>query len=181
MKSIKLYAVLLLATLSVVSCQSNKPDNKIHEIRTEQNGWKPGLTVKDTPVAALDTLVQISPNWNQANYYASKRGDSTIHIILGSILLALFVVLFYSKTTAANWLPERLYGGHLGNTLLFVLLVSSVYYYIGNATSIKWNNDKWVKKEVYDKAMQNGSTQQIWDSLENNCLIVDGPYGCDKK
>ena len=38
---------------------------------------------------------------------------------------------------------------------------------------IKWNNDKWVKKEVYLKTIEEaGSTQPIWDSLETNNLII---------
>lgn len=180
MKSLKL-AILFVSVLVLVSCNSAKPDNTVHAIKTEQNGWKPGLTVQDKPVAVVDTFVQISPNWNQANYYASKRADYTFHVILGSILLALFLVVFYGKASSASWLPKRLDDGHLGNIVLFILLVGSIYFYFGNASSIKWNNDKWVKKEVYDKAMLEGSTQPIWDSLENNCLIVDGPYDCYKK
>lgn len=181
MKSIKLLIVSLLAVLLVASCGPNKPDNKVHEIKTEQSGWKPGPTVNDKPVIAIDTFVQISPSWNQASYYASKRGDYPLQLILGTVLLILFLAVIYGKAFSAPWLPKRLDDGHLGNVVLFLLLVSSLYFYFGNTSSIKWNNDKWVKKEVYDKAMEKGSTQPIWDSLENNCLIVDGPYGCYKK
>ena len=182
MKLFKLIAALLISATMLVSCGPNKPDNKVYGTRTEQNGFKPGPTVNDKPVAVVDTLVQISPTWGQANQYASERADFTIWQIIGFVLLAAFVVVIYGKATEASWFPNI--SPTALSLTLFVLLSASISSLKWQSSSIRWNNDKWVKKEVFDKAIQEkGSTQPIWDSLRNECRIVFGPYECyqDKK
>jgi hypothetical protein len=91
--------------------------------------------------------------------------------------------LFFGKTFSASWFPEYLDDKILVfNTMLFIFLVGSVSLFMTHPIGIKWNNDKWIEKSVFDKTIEtSGSTQPIWDSLQNNCLIIDGPYGCYTK
>lgn len=175
MRQTLLAVTLLLAIIFSGSC-TKVPDNIIHDQKTEQAGW----VVKEKgqkPELSYDTYYKISPTWGQAFSYVKERKDHTLVTIFGVIFLVGFATVFYGRTTDASWLPKFLDNSIGGGFALFVLLVSSVYFLSGDASSIKWNNDKWVKKEVYDKAMREaGSTQPIWDSLKTNHLIVDGPY-----
>jgi hypothetical protein len=175
MKQLSVIIVFIYA-MFMSSC-SNKPDNIIHTTKTEQGNWvveTPG----QNPVMKYDTYYQISPTWSQANYYASKRADHILYMVLGSLFLLIFIILFYGRSSDASWFPKNLYDNNiLFNALLFITLVSSISFFTSHQSAIKWNNDKWIKKEVYDKAIkETGSTQPIWDSLETNKLIVDGPY-----
>ena len=158
------------------SC-SLEPNDTIQQTKTEPAGWVVDKLVSDKPIQKFEDYYQIAPTWGQANYYASKRPDHTTYVVFGFIFLALFSLVFYGKATDAKWLPKSLDGALGGNIALFILLVSSITFFTVRQSGIKWNNDKWVKKEVYDKAVkESGSTQPIWDSLEVNKLIVDGPY-----
>ena len=158
------------------SC-SLEPNDTIQQTKTEFAGWVVDKTVSDKPIQKFEDYYQIAPTWGQANYYASKRPDHTTYVSFGFIFLALFSLVFYGKATDAKWLPKFLDNNILGNLVLFILLVTSIISFTVRQSGIKWNNDKWVKKEVYDKAVkESGSTQPIWDSLEVNKLIVDGPY-----
>jgi hypothetical protein len=180
MKLLKFISVLLISTTLFVSCGPNKPDNKVYGTKTEQTGFKPGPTVNDKPVAVVDTFVQISPTWGQANHYASERKDFAVWQIIGWVLLAAFAVAVYGKATEASWFPNV--NPTSFNLILFVLLAGSISSFKWQSSSIKWNNDKWVKKEVFDKAIQEtGTTQPIWDSLRSECRIVFGPYECFNK
>jgi hypothetical protein len=175
MKQLLLVTIFALSTLFISSC-SSKPNDVIHSTKTEQGQWVIEIPGQN-PVMKYDTYYQISPTWSQANYYASKRSDHGLYLSIGFVLLFGFIVVFYGKTANASWLPKSLDNPLGGNIVLFILLASSIAFLTVHQSGIKWNNDKWVKKEVYDKAIQEtGSTQPIWDSLEVNKLIVDGPY-----
>jgi len=173
--------LVLLSMLVLVSC-SSKPDNTIHNQNSEKGGWVFDSRVSK-PVQQDIEYVQIAPTWGQSFDYAGKRSDRVVMVGLAILCLTAFVALFYAKSSSASWLPRVLDEQvHLFNILLFLFLASSVALYMSQPSGIKWNNDKWVEKAVYDKTMQDaGSTQPIWDSLEVNCLIVDGPYGCYTK
>lgn len=180
MKLFKLIAALLISTFVLVSCGPNKPDNTQHDIKVTENGFKPGPTVKDAPVQVFDTTVLIKPTWGQANHFASKRGDYTTWVVIGAALLLLLAVVIYGKSTEASWFPN-ISAQALG-ALMFVLAAGSLASFNWQPSSIMWNNDKWVPKAQFDKAIQEtGTTQPIWDSLEQNCKIVYGPYDCFKK
>ena len=170
---------VLVILLTITSC-NNAPDNAIHSEKKEQGNW----VSKDgqKPEMTYDTYYEISPTWGQSMDYAEKRADRSLKVILSIICGIIFVGLFVGKASNASWFPEKLDANvMLFNALLFISLVGAVYFWFGDASGVKWNNDKWVKKEVYDEAMKTGSTKPIWDSLENNCLIVDGPYNCYTK
>jgi hypothetical protein len=166
---------LLFLSLSLLSC-SKKPNDIIHASKTEQAGW----VVKEKgqkPEMSYDTYYQISPTWGQSIHYAYKTKDQAIAVFISFILFIAFCALFVAKTSDAKWIPKVFENTTLFSAVLFILLVGSVYAWYNKPGNIRFNNDKWVKKEVYDKAIKEaGSTQPIWDSLETNHLIVDGPY-----
>jgi hypothetical protein len=151
----------------------NAPDDVIYNTKTEEAGWvveKKG----DKPTMSYDAYYQISPTWGQSVHYAKKSSGFGFVITLGVILLFAAGVLFYAKSTDASWLPESI--DNKAIYIIFVLVIAGFYAVYSKPGDVKWNNDKWVKKEVYDKAIKEaGSTQPIWDSLENNCLIIGGP------
>lgn len=168
--------MFILGMVFLPAC-NKAPDNVIHATKTEQGQWVVD-TPGQNPVMKYDVYYQISPTWSQANYYASKRADHVLYMVMGSLFLLVFIVLFYGKSSNASWFPEWLDNNTmLFNALLFVTIVSSISFFTSHQSGIKWNNDKWVKKEIYDQAIkESGSTQPIWDSLEANHLIIDGPY-----
>ena len=180
MKLFKLIAALLISTSVLTSCGPNKPDNIQHDIKVTENGFKPGPTVNDAPVQVFDTTVLIKPTWGQANHFASKRGDNTTWVIIGIVLLSLLAVVIYGAASNVSWFP-KVSPQALG-AFMFVLAAGALYSFKGQSSNIMWNNDKWVPKAQFDKAIQEtGTTQPIWDSLEQNCKIVFGPYDCFKK
>ena len=173
--------IVFLALIAMVSCTS-KPDNVIHDQKTEAGNWVllPGA---HDPIQEKLTYYQIEPTWSQSLAWANQRDDRALTVSLGLLLFIAFVGLLVGNYTYAKWFPEIFEKKPmLYNALLFLTLAGSAYFYFGDASGIKWNNEKWVRKEAYDKAIkENGSTAPIWDSLRNNCLIVDGPYDCYKK
>lgn len=179
MKKLKFLSIFLLLGL-LLGCGPNKPDNIAHNVRITENGFKPGLTPKDPVVRVFDTTVLIKPTWGQANQFASERGDFLIWQIIGVILLGGAIVLIYGRVKDASWLPkinEMAFGA-----LLFVLLAGSITAFKWQSSSIMWNNNKWVPKQQFDKAIKDsGSTKPIWDSLRKDCKIVFGPYECYEK
>lgn len=131
----------------------------------------------DKPVQQYEIYYQISPTWGQAIAWADQRADRVLTVTLAIICLTLFIGLIIGKVTYAKWFPQFLDEKVLiYNALLFITLSASAYFYFGDASGVKWNNDKWVKKEVYDEAMKSGSTRAIWDSLVQENRIIDGPY-----
>jgi hypothetical protein len=173
---------LAFLLVSVLFACNTKPDDTIHNQKSEPGGWAMDGS-SDKPVQQYEIYYQISPTWGQAVAWADQRADRILTVSLAIICLALFIGLIIGKATYASWFPRYLDEKVLiYNALLFITLSASAYFYIGDASGVKWNNDKWVSKEVYDKAIKEaGSTKPIWDSLQNNCLIVDGPYNCYKK
>lgn len=174
----KNYVLFFLSVVLFMSCK-NSPDNIIHDQRSEKGDWVYDSVAK-TNVQKDVTYYKIAPTWGQASAFANQRGDRAFTIILGIIFLTVFVGLFVGQATDASWLPKVFENVNIFMGALFLSIVFSVYFFFGDASSVKWNNDKWIQKEVYDEAMKSGSTQPIWDSLQNNCLIVDGPYNCYK-
>jgi hypothetical protein len=173
--------LVLFSVLVFASC-STAPDSKIHNQKLEKGGWVYDSNVSK-PVQEEIEYVQIAPTWSQAFYYAGKRTDRPVTVGLAIILFVIFVALFYAKSSEASWFPKYLNDKMIiFNALLFLFLAGSVSIYMSHPSGIKWNNDKWIEKSVFDKTIQeSGSTQPIWDSLENKCFIVDGPYGCYTK
>jgi hypothetical protein len=171
----KKLVLVLFILIGIVSC-SKEANDKIQESKVELGGFQYDPLVKK-PVQVEEAYYQIAPTWGQAFHYASKRGDHVVYIVLGSLFLAAFVALFYGKAADASWLPKFLNNEILFGAALFLLITSAVTFFTTHASEVKWQNDKWVKKEVYDKAIdQSGSTQPIWDSLEANHLIIGGPW-----
>lgn len=172
--------LFVIVSLLLVSC-SKGPDNKVYATKVEKGDWV--VTTPGTnPVQLDETYVQIAPTWGQSFQMAKSRADHNPYKVLGSLLLLCFVVVLIGKTTSANWLPSYLHNGVFGPIVLAVLFAFGVYALTNHAIGIKNNNYKWVKKELYDKSIKEvGSTQPIWDSLQSNCLIVDGPYNCLEK
>lgn len=177
----KKYILLMLLVLFVGAC-SVIPNNIIRDQKTEKGDW---VITPDSskPVQANVTYYKIEPTWGQSMAYADARADRLVKVILSLVCFIIFVGLFVGRYSDAKWFPEGLYVRDLlFNAILFLSLAASVYFYFGDAAGVRWNNDKWIEKSKYDKAIQEtGSTQPIWDSLRNNCLIVDGPYDCYTK
>lgn len=173
MRQLLLIITFILGTTFMSSC-SNQPDNEIHNIKQEEAGWtvaKPG----ENPVMKFEEYYQISPTWGQAQHYASKRPDHLLFVVIGLILLAAFAVLFYGKSSDAAWLPKSV--DKFSLPIMFVLLIGSLTFLTTHQAEVRWQNDKWIKKDVYHKAMtETGSTQPIWDSLEANHLIIGGSW-----
>jgi len=180
MKKILSLILCAFAAFTISSCgRSEKPNDTIYGTRVEHVGFKPNATNTGT-VEVVDTMVQISPTWGQANSFAAKRGDHTTWNIIALVLFLAFAAVIYGKASEASWFPNI--NGAATNALLFVLLAGAISSWKWQAADIRWNNDKWVKKEVYDKAIkETGSTKPIWDSLRKECRIVSGPYDCYKK
>lgn len=170
----KKYLLILLLT-TLVACNSN-PDNIIHSSKTEPSGWVYD-SVQQKNIQLVDTVYQISPTWGQAAAYAEKRSDRLFTMILGILFLTAFIGLFVGQATDAKWLPEIFSNMNIFTISLFVSLLFSIYFFFGDIIGVKWNNDKWIKSEHYNNVMQKeGSTKSIWDSLEAEHKIIDGPY-----
>ncbi len=156
------------------------PDNIIHGTKTEVGGWVFHVN-KGKPVQQIDTFYMIQPTWKQAYYYANQRKDIKIYNTVG-IAVTVGLALFSKEILDLPNKPDALAGTLQSSALLgggTVIVLQSLF---GNAYGIKWNNNKWVNKKEYDRVMkQYGSTQPIWDSLETNFRIVDGPYPVIKK
>lgn len=169
--------LFVLITLLFVGCV-NAPDNVVHSQKSEKGNW-----IYDSSVGPYQPnieYVQLAPTWGQSFYYASRRSDRPIKLIASLAFLVVFVLLFIGKAAETPWFPKALQNMMAFNAALFITLAASVMFFISDPSGIKWNNDKWIEKEIYEEAMKTGSTKPIWDSLENKCLIVEGPYNCYK-
>jgi hypothetical protein len=179
MKKVLVYAALVFM---MASC-SKAPDNIIHDQKTELTGKWVYDSRFSKPVQEQLDYVSLSPTWGQSFYYANKRADRPVYLIIGIFLLLAAGALLYGVITDARWVPDFFFikSSYL-NITLFVLLAFGSAAILGHPSGIKWNNDKWVERFEYDKAIKESeSTQPIWDSLETHCLIVDGPYNCYTK
>lgn len=117
---------------------------------------------------AQQETVSINPTWGQAFKYANGAGQ-VLWTVIGLLLLAGAAVLLYmAKSNRIKLNPTGL------SVSLFIIVAASMASFFSKPAAIKWNNTKVVDKIYYDRVGE----QHIWDSLENNCLIVDGPYNC---
>jgi hypothetical protein len=172
--------LVLFSVLVFASC-STAPDNKIHNQKLEKGGWVYD-SLFEKPIQQDIVYVQIAPTWGQSFDYAGKRSDRIVDVIAGFLFLSLTIVFIVIRAKEVSWFPKFLENPHVFNGALFIGIVATVSFFIGDAGNIKFNNYKWIEKTEYEKAItETGSTQPIWDSLENKCLIVYGPYGCYTK
>ena len=179
-KSITIIFCSIFALLSFMfsSCSSSAPDNKINAQRSEPVGWVYDST-QGKNIQTEQVYYLLSPTLKQSFYFADKRSDRKVNVFLSIFCIVLFVVIFVLNIK--NRGPEFLQNGYFFAIAQFVILVAALSFFLSKPLGIRWNNEKWVKKEVYEKAMQTGSTKPIWDSLQTNCFIIDGPYDCYKK
>jgi len=170
MKQLLLIITFILGTISMSSC-SNQPDNAVHATKTEAAGWIVDKSVSENPIQKFDEYYQISPTWGQSISYAAKTDDFPVAVALGVVFIVGAVVLLMLKSKDSKLISESV--DKVVIYIAFVLLVAGLYAVYSKPGEIKWNNDKWVKKEIYDKTIkETGSTQPIWDSLEVNNLII---------
>jgi hypothetical protein len=175
-KPIDMKKIFLLLFIAVFAACSPVPDNVIHDQRTEKSGFVYDSVSKSNVQETIE-YYKISPTWGQAMYYAEKRADHLVKVMAAVVFFILFIGLLVGNYSNASWMPKVFENGFLYYAILFILLAASVHFYFGDANGIKWNNDKWVKSSDYKNAIKSsGSTQPIWDSLETEHRIVDGPY-----
>ena len=173
MKQIAVIFAIFLSIGMSSGCITGVPDNQIHATKGEKGAW---VTTPDSSnVQQIDSFYLLQPTWSQAIDFANKRADNKYYVIAGVILLLIFLIAGIGIFRSAAWLPN--WNGIKGGIVMFILLAGGITFISANAYSIRWNNDKWISKEVYEQAIKDsGSTKPIWDSLEVHHLIVDGPY-----
>ncbi len=170
----KLLTILVCSAL-LISCGKNKPDDKVYETKKEFVGWKPN-GVGNKPVEVYEEMVMLKPTWGQSNHIARERGDHAVWQVVAWVLLIASIALVLAYALDYISLDAKAFGGSL-----FVLLALSLTSFKWDSASIKWDNNVFVLKTQYDKAIkESGSTKPIWDSLENGCHISWGPYKCYK-
>lgn len=171
-------ALSLVIGLGLMSC-SDTPNDKVEAKKTELAEFKYDSTVKKQ-VQVSEEFVQISPTWGQSINFAKKTNEFWINLFFGVLSLVLAIALAILKSRNSKFLSETV--DKIAIPLIFVLLAASLLCVYSKPGEIKWNNDKWVKKQNFDLVIKDsGSTKPIWDSLRNNCLIVGGPSDCYKK
>lgn len=111
--------------------------------------------------ATAQETVTISPTWGQS----FKWANNTVWIVVGIILIA-FAILYLIKYKDDGKLGIMIFA--------FVLFAGGTASILSKPAAVKWNNDKKVDKAYLERVGE----QHVWDSLQNNCLIVDGPYKC---
>ena len=175
-----LFLLISISGFSQFIIPKPAPDNVIHNQRTEFVGWMFD-PAQGKPVQQIDTFYMLQPTWKQAYYYANQRKDTKIYNTIG-IAVTAGLVLFSKEILDLPNKPDVQVGTAQSYAILgggTAIVLQSLF---GNAYGIKWNNDKWVNKNEYDRVIkQYGSTQPIWDSLETNYRIVDGPYPTVKR
>jgi hypothetical protein len=172
-------AIAILLLLSICSCNSNTPNNKITGTEKVSTGWKPNATHTAT-VETFQTNVQIQPTLGQSAYFARQRGDHSIWNVVAVVLFLLFGVWVAGRLSDAKWFPDM--EEHWVWIIAAILLAGAACSATWQTVSVYNNNKIVISKEHYDEVMQSaGSTQPIWDSLENGCHITWGPYKCFKK
>ena len=155
--------------LGLSSCDET-PNDKIEATKTEFVGWKYDSTV-NKPVQAFEEYVQIYPTWSQSINYASKSKGFWLGTLGGLFFLLVAITVFVLKATDSKYLPQSV--DRFALYIIFVFLVAASFFLYSKPGDVRWNNSKWVNKQHYDKVIKEaGSTKPIWDSLENNCLIV---------
>lgn len=124
------------------------------------------------PSFSADTTVTISPTWNQAFQFANKSGQA-VWTTIGIILLAASV-LFITFGGKDTFQFAGIRSGLAVNFICAGLVALGLFAILNKPGAIKWNNDKVVNKQW----LEYKGEKYIWDSLETNCLIVDGPKNC---
>jgi hypothetical protein len=123
------------------------------------------------PAFAGET-VTISPSWKQAFQFANKSGQA-VWTTLGIVLLAIAVIIIiWSGKDAFAFLGLR--SGVAVNVICTILFGLGLLAIFNKPSSIKWNNDKVIEKSW----LEYKGEKYMWDSLEVNCLIIDGPKDC---
>jgi hypothetical protein len=116
--------------------------------------------------------VTISPSWGQAFHYANEAGQGKF-TFLGILLIAAAVgVVIMGSQDKLTFIGVK--QGLAVNLIAFVLMALGLLSLFLKPGEVKWNNDKEVNKIYMDSVGE----KHIWDSLENNCLIVEGPFKC---
>jgi hypothetical protein len=155
--------------LGLSSCDET-PNDKVESIKTEFVGWKYDSTFKK-PVQTFEESVQIYPTWSQSINYASKSKGFWLSTLAGLFFLLVALLIFALKATDSKYLPQSV--DKFSVYIMFVFLVAASFFLYSKPGEVRWNNNKWVNKQHYDKVIKEaGSTKPIWDSLENNCLII---------
>lgn len=129
------------------------------------------LAILSLPIFAQET-VTISPSWGQSFHYANAAGN-TVWMIAGIFIIAIASFVFY-QAAKGNVTFFGIHQGSAVNIILFLLIVIGLVSILSKPIAVRWNNDKKVDKAYLESVGE----QHIWDSLENNCLIVDGPSNC---
>lgn len=170
---------LIFGLFLMASCTTSaEPDNKILGMKTEPGGWIFDSTLQKN-IQKQEVYYLVSPTLKQSFYFAEKRADRKIHVFLSIFFFCLFIVIFYLNLTDKG--PEFLQNGYFFGFAQFAIIVAAFSFFLNQPLEIRWNNDKWVKKEVWEQSIKTtGSSKHIWDSLQNNCLIIGGPYDCSK-
>lgn len=177
-----LFAICMTALLLIgASCgRSRTPDNVITGQEIVSTGAYQTVNDSTDPIPVSDTLYQIEPTWKQANQFAAGRKDFVLWQVIGWLLLIVVIASsidywrvggrFFSKMDVTKFI-----------TIMVVILAIGFLSCHWQSSSIKWNNGKKISKSYYDRLMKDpGSMKPVWDSLEQNCLISNGPYGCYK-
>jgi hypothetical protein len=165
--------IIILLSVLFISCGDSQPSDIIEAEKTEKGSWIFDSSLKKN-VQKEEVYYLISPTLRQSFYFAQKRGDRKVSVALSIMCIVAAVSIFV--LAILNRGPEFIHNSTIFSIIQFLLLVSALSFYLNKPLGIRWNNDKWIKKEVYDKAMESGSTKPIWDSLENNYLIIEGAF-----
>lgn len=175
----KILCFLLFASLLTGCGKNPKPNDEIQKTEQIPDGYKPGPTIHDDPVAVFKTMVTLTITWGQANLFASKRGDYWLWQIIGGIILGLFGVFVYGLIKESKWVPNL--SSEAKGLLAGFMLAAALISFKWQSAAIKWNNDIKITKERYDQAIEEaGSTRPIWDSMEKNNRLSWGPYNLYK-
>lgn len=151
----KIIKNIIMKWLTVVLCIflfscSNKPDNTYYP---DKYNPEYGI-IKMTP--------------SQGYYYAIKDGHALVMIIAIIIVIAAVLLMIAARRYYLGENP-----GRYMNYVMFVLLGSALLMFTYKPGDIWLNNDKPVKKTLYDYHMKKeGSTVAIWDSLYNVNRII---------
>ena len=169
MKFLNFLLLLLVTVLFTISC-SKEPSNEIIKTKTEKGDWvyNPSL---NKPVQVEQTYYLLQPTWGQAFSISFKYGKYLVSFVLGVIFIFLMVMVVYSQYANPSWAPKLFEKWWV--TISFVLLAIGASCIYSRPSIVRFENDKWVKKEVYDSVMQaDNNTKAIWDQYEKSGTII---------
>jgi hypothetical protein len=166
----KLMKFLFLFAVSVLmfSCKGN-PDNNVYGEKAEFSHYEAQGAGKEVK-SVYDSTVLLKPTWSQAHVMASHRADNWVWKFAQIVLLSLLAISAYLVVSGKREVE-------LGRLFYWAVLGFLFIGFNWQSASIKWENEWYVPKSQYEKEMkENGSTQAIWDSLENGYHIKWGKY-----